>query len=63
MLQHRLAHEPRRPWKRYLHIVPLFFVFALAQIIVHRVGRHGQVEVKEINSVDNVKVSGGLITG
>jgi N-acetylglucosaminyldiphosphoundecaprenol N-acetyl-beta-D-mannosaminyltransferase len=34
---YRLAHEPRRLWKRYLWIVPLFSMLALAQIIVHRV--------------------------
>ena len=30
---YRLAHEPRRLWKRYVRIVPLFFVLALAQIV------------------------------
>jgi N-acetylglucosaminyldiphosphoundecaprenol N-acetyl-beta-D-mannosaminyltransferase len=35
---YRLAHEPRRLWKRYLHIVPLFLMLALAQIVVHRMG-------------------------
>jgi N-acetylglucosaminyldiphosphoundecaprenol N-acetyl-beta-D-mannosaminyltransferase len=33
---YRLAHEPRRLWKRYLRIVPLFSMLALAQIVVHR---------------------------
>jgi N-acetylglucosaminyldiphosphoundecaprenol N-acetyl-beta-D-mannosaminyltransferase len=33
---YRLAHEPRRLWKRYLHIVPRFFVLALAQIAIQR---------------------------
>jgi N-acetylglucosaminyldiphosphoundecaprenol N-acetyl-beta-D-mannosaminyltransferase len=33
---YRLAHEPRRLWKRYLQIVPLFSILALAQIVEHR---------------------------
>jgi N-acetylglucosaminyldiphosphoundecaprenol N-acetyl-beta-D-mannosaminyltransferase len=30
---YRLVQEPRRLWKRYARIVPLFFVLALAQIV------------------------------
>ena len=33
---YRLAREPRRLWRRYLRIVPLFSMLALAQIVVHR---------------------------
>jgi N-acetylglucosaminyldiphosphoundecaprenol N-acetyl-beta-D-mannosaminyltransferase len=33
---YRLAHEPRRLWRRYLRIVPLFSMLALAQIVAHR---------------------------
>lgn len=43
---YRLAHEPRRLWKRYLRIVPLFSMLALAQIIVHRVAGINQIGVK-----------------
>ena len=43
---YRLVHEPRRLWKRYARIVPLFLVLALAQIIAHRVGNMSHVEVK-----------------
>jgi N-acetylglucosaminyldiphosphoundecaprenol N-acetyl-beta-D-mannosaminyltransferase len=33
---YRLAQEPRRLWRRYLRIVPLFSMLAVAQIVVHR---------------------------
>jgi N-acetylglucosaminyldiphosphoundecaprenol N-acetyl-beta-D-mannosaminyltransferase len=40
---YRLAHEPRRLWRRYLRIVPLFSMLATAQIIVHRAaGMYGR---------------------
>jgi N-acetylglucosaminyldiphosphoundecaprenol N-acetyl-beta-D-mannosaminyltransferase len=44
---YRLAHEPRRLWKRYLRIVPLFSVLALAQIVVHRATSKFQIGVKQ----------------
>ncbi len=34
---YRLGQEPRRLWKRYAKIVPLFLVLALAQIVAHRI--------------------------
>ena len=43
---YRLACEPRRLWKRYARIVPLFFVLALAQLITQRTAgvHHGAVK-------------------
>jgi N-acetylglucosaminyldiphosphoundecaprenol N-acetyl-beta-D-mannosaminyltransferase len=41
---YRLVHEPRRLWKRYARIVPLFLVLALAQIIAHRMGGSSPIE-------------------
>jgi N-acetylglucosaminyldiphosphoundecaprenol N-acetyl-beta-D-mannosaminyltransferase len=35
---YRLVHEPRRLWRRYARIVPLFFVLALAQIVQRGAG-------------------------
>jgi N-acetylglucosaminyldiphosphoundecaprenol N-acetyl-beta-D-mannosaminyltransferase len=35
---YRLAQEPRRLWKRYGRIVPLFLTLAVAQIVFHRLG-------------------------
>lgn len=33
---YRLVQEPRRLWRRYLRIVPLFSMLAIAQIVAHR---------------------------
>ena len=40
---YRLAQEPRRLWKRYARIVPLFLVLALVQLVTRRFRRrdHG----------------------
>jgi N-acetylglucosaminyldiphosphoundecaprenol N-acetyl-beta-D-mannosaminyltransferase len=43
---YRLASEPRRLWKRYARIVPLFFVLALAQLVLQRTTGIHQVTVK-----------------
>jgi N-acetylglucosaminyldiphosphoundecaprenol N-acetyl-beta-D-mannosaminyltransferase len=43
---YRLACEPRRLWKRYARIVPLFFVLALAQLVLQRATGIHQVTVK-----------------
>ena len=43
---YRLACEPRRLWKRYARIVPLFFVLALVQLVVQRTTGIHQVTVK-----------------
>lgn len=34
---YRLMHEPRRLWRRYARIVPLFLLLAVAQIVADRV--------------------------
>jgi N-acetylglucosaminyldiphosphoundecaprenol N-acetyl-beta-D-mannosaminyltransferase len=44
---YRLAQEPRRLWKRYVRIVPLFFVLASAQIIVQRVAGIARSRLKK----------------
>lgn len=44
---YRLAHEPRRLWKRYARIVPLFLMLALIQIVADRMipRREGNLSV------------------
>lgn len=39
---YRLSQEPRRLWKRYARIVPLFLVLAAMQLVVHRLSRLAQ---------------------
>jgi N-acetylglucosaminyldiphosphoundecaprenol N-acetyl-beta-D-mannosaminyltransferase len=36
---YRLAQEPRRLWRRYFRVVPLFLVLAFAQLVAHRAAR------------------------
>jgi N-acetylglucosaminyldiphosphoundecaprenol N-acetyl-beta-D-mannosaminyltransferase len=55
---YRLAHEPRRLWKRYVRIVPLFFVLALAQIIVRRVAGIVRLRLKKSTASPNGPVTG-----
>jgi N-acetylglucosaminyldiphosphoundecaprenol N-acetyl-beta-D-mannosaminyltransferase len=55
---YRLAHEPRSLWKRYARIVPLFFLLALAQIIVRRVAGIVRLRLKKTTVSAN-----GLVTG
>jgi N-acetylglucosaminyldiphosphoundecaprenol N-acetyl-beta-D-mannosaminyltransferase len=43
---YRLACEPRRLWKRYARIVPVFLVLALAQLVLQRATGIHQVTVK-----------------
>ncbi|MBN8936138.1 MAG: WecB/TagA/CpsF family glycosyltransferase, partial [Rhizobiales bacterium] len=33
---YRLGCEPRRLWRRYIRIVPMFHTLALAQLLLHR---------------------------
>jgi N-acetylglucosaminyldiphosphoundecaprenol N-acetyl-beta-D-mannosaminyltransferase len=43
---YRLAQEPRRLWRRYARIVPLFLVLALAQLIAHRQARARRIPAR-----------------
>ncbi|RXF70952.1 WecB/TagA/CpsF family glycosyltransferase [Hansschlegelia zhihuaiae] len=40
----RLCSEPRRLWRRYLHIVPAFLVLAAARLASAKIGRQSQRE-------------------
>ena len=44
---YRLAQEPRRLWKRYVRIVPLFFVLASDQIFIERVAGMARYKLKK----------------
>jgi len=60
---YRLAHEPRRLWRRYLRIVPLFSMLATAQIIVHRAaGIYGRARniPRHVNVTDQEKSSSSM---
>jgi N-acetylglucosaminyldiphosphoundecaprenol N-acetyl-beta-D-mannosaminyltransferase len=60
---YRLAHEPRRLWRRYLRIVPLFSMLATAQIIVHcAAGMYGRARniPRHVNVTDQEKSSSSM---
>jgi len=60
---YRLAHEPRRLWRRYLRIVPLFSMLATAQIIVHRAaGMYGRARniPRHVDMTDQEKSSSSM---
>jgi N-acetylglucosaminyldiphosphoundecaprenol N-acetyl-beta-D-mannosaminyltransferase len=40
---YRLLQEPRRLWRRYARIVPLFLLLGFSQLVAHRTGRGNRV--------------------